>query len=92
MRARYEAPARALLLSLLVTTPEQDRTAEPRTSDSGSLAFPIAMLMAALICGAASLTLTVFGVWPAAVLVLASAGLAWYAVSRIRRFDASRRH
>jgi hypothetical protein len=73
-----------------MTTPEQQRATQPRTSeDSESLAFPIGMLMLAMLFGAGSLTLTVFGVWPAAVLVLASAALAFYAVKRIRRYDAT---
>jgi hypothetical protein len=74
-----------------MTTSEEQRMAELRTSSSGSLALPMGMLMLALICGAASLILTVFGVWPAAILVLACAGLASYAVRRLKRFDASRR-
>jgi uncharacterized protein (DUF58 family) len=51
------------------------------------LAMPIAALMLAIICGAASLALTVFGVWPAVLLVLLCAALATYAVSRIRKRD-----
>lgn len=48
---------------------------------------PMAMLTLAIICGAASLALTVFGVWPAVVLVVLCAGLAAYAVSKIRKHE-----
>jgi Flp pilus assembly protein TadB len=72
-----------------MTTSEQRRMVnEPRTSaGAGSLAMPIAVLMLAVICGAASLALTVFGVWPAVLLVLLCAALATYAVGRIRKRD-----
>jgi len=53
------------------------------------LAIPIGMLMLALVCGAASLALTVFGVWPAALLVLLSALLAGYSFKKIRKNDAA---
>lgn len=73
-----------------MTTPEQQRTtSEPRSSaGAGSLVGPMTMLTLAIICGAASLALTVFGVWPAVVLVVLCAGLAAYSVSRIRKHDA----
>lgn len=75
-----------------MTTSEHERADEPRTPQgSGSLALPIAMLIVAMILGAASLTVVVFGAWPAVILVLLSAGLAAYALSRIRRHDASAR-
>jgi hypothetical protein len=48
---------------------------------------PMAMLTLAIICGAASLALTVFGVWPAVLLVVLCAGLAAYAVSKIRKHE-----
>lgn len=73
-----------------MTTSEQQRLSdEPRSSEgTNSLAVPIALLMLAIICGAASVALTVFGVWPAALLVLLCAALAAYSVSRIRKHDA----
>jgi hypothetical protein len=43
--------------------------------------------MLAIACGAASLALTVFGVWPAAILVVLCAVLIAYAVSRVRKHD-----
>jgi hypothetical protein len=48
---------------------------------------PMAMLTLAIICGAASLALTVFGAWPAVVLVVLCAALAAYAVSKIRKHE-----
>jgi Flp pilus assembly protein TadB len=72
-----------------MTTFEQQRaTTEPRTSaGAGWMVGPMAMLTLAIICGAASLALTVFGVWPAVVLVVLCAALAAYAVSKIRKHE-----
>lgn len=72
-----------------MTTPEQQRvTTEERTSaGASSLAVPMVLLILAIVCGAASLALTVFGVWPAALLVLLCGVLAAYAVTKVRKHE-----
>jgi hypothetical protein len=69
-----------------MTTPEQARSAEPRSahppSDAGG---PIALIILAILCGAAAFVLTVFGVWPAAILIAVSVALAWLAKYLLRK-------
>lgn len=60
------------------TNPDAERRSAP-------VAWPIALLMVAILCGAGSLILVVFGAWPAIVLVLASAFTGWLAVRRIKQ-------
>lgn len=45
------------------------------------------MLMLAILFGAAAVTLTVFGVWPAILLVIACAMLASFAWHKIKKRD-----
>jgi fatty acid desaturase len=73
-----------------MTTPEQEPGSEPRASEeASSLAVPIGLLIVAILCGAASLALVVFGVWPAVILLVACAGMASISVHKIRKHDAS---
>lgn len=70
---------------------DEESDPEPRNEDPGSLALPIGMLMISLVFGALAVTLLVFGVWPGACLLAASAAAGSYAFRRFRLFDAARR-
>jgi fatty acid desaturase len=73
-----------------MTTPEQEHATEPRTSEgASSLAVPIGLLILAILFGAASLALVVFGVWPAVILLIGCTAMASISLHKIRKHDAA---
>jgi len=69
-----------------MTTPEQARATQPRSAHSPSDAGgPIALIILAILCGAGAFVLTVFGVWPAAILIVAATLLAALAKHLLRK-------
>ena len=69
-------------------TADQAREAARRAQDSPSFALPIALLILAIIAGVGALALTVFGVWPGVILVVACAAAAAIAVHKIKKQSA----
>jgi hypothetical protein len=69
-----------------IAGPEQPHPdTEPEFRSSPQMALPIAMIILAVPCGIGAWALVIFGVWPAVILLMVSAGLVALARLQIRR-------
>jgi len=80
------------LASVLAMTQPEPRTALPASPDTTPGATTaggsIALIILAILCGALSLVLVVFGMWPAVILLLVAGGLGLAAKRRLRKLEA----
>ncbi len=68
-----------------MTTEQEAEASEPRaTPDPTGASGAATLIILALLCGAGALVLTVFGVWPGALLVVAAVVLGALAKRRLR--------
>jgi len=64
--------------------------AEPRaTPDPTGASGPVALIILAILCGAGALVLTVFGVWPGALLIVAAVVFGALAKRRLRHLPST---
>lgn len=87
LQAKHVPLRTTFACSRCMTTPDQRHIDEPRSSEvaPNEGAGAILLIIFAVVCGAAAVGLTVFGVWPALLLLIFAAMAAMLAKKRLKR-------